>query len=155
MEAHWPSFMNFRVLMLYFQDLLDLQWIMRLCSNLNYKCDVVCYWKLTKIILWCSVGGASTWDHQSWNSEPFHMNVPHFKICPVFRKIKENEKSLKNSNPCAWSPLVWTSWWENHKLAIPQVLKKKTSQNDLSSLKLHGFQGICPWPWPLPCHTTW
>jgi hypothetical protein len=37
-----------------------------------------------------------------------------------------------------------------HKSPIPQVLKTKPSQNDLSSMKWHGFQRICPCPWPLP-----
>jgi hypothetical protein len=53
------------------------------------------------------------------------MNVHHFKIYPVFGKIKENGKTSKIQilvHQALWCELVGG---KNHKLAIPQVSKKK------------------------------
>ena len=58
------------------------------------------------------------------------MNVQHFKIFPVLGKIKEKmKKALKIQILVHEALLCELVGRKNHKLAIPQVLKKKTSQN--------------------------
>ena len=65
-------------------------------------------------------------------------------LAPFLEKSKKMEKPSKIQILVHEALLCELVGGNNHKLAIPQGLKKKHSQNDLSRLKLLGFQGICP-----------
>ena len=124
LDGHWPSFSNFRVILLYSIHLVEVQWIIRKGPNLHYKCDIVWSWKLSKIILCPNIGDGWTWVKETKNSKPFCMNGQHSKFDPNLKKNKENEKRLKNSNAFALSHHMCTSLWENIKLSIQQVWNK-------------------------------
>ena len=154
-DSNFNFFMNFRVILPYFIDLLNFWRFTSINSHLNCKCALIWLNKLWKIIFTFHIRNVGSIHKENSISQPFYMISHSCNFDNTSKEIIENEKCWKIEILSHGRLLCAMACGENDTLTIPQNWKK--THHKLTDLVWRSmtFNRDDHAPWESSWYITW